>query len=181
MGSNPQPVTGAGGVGSPATARPTTRSTSRSRTPIPPNSAASRVLLYSILSHGGREPRRALPGDVGYDLFVSEQVVIEPGAFVDVHSGVAVEFPSGVWGMLVGRSSTLRRRQLHVPIGIIDNGYRGELYAGAYNLGDRPVTIEVGERIAQLILMPMVILPMQEVVSLSETERGDRGFGATGG
>lgn len=65
-------------------------------------------------------------------------------------------------------------------MGVIDNGYRGELFAGAFNLADVPVVLEVGERVAQLILMPMRIAPLVEVSELSDSERGTLGFGSTG-
>ena len=135
---------------------------------------------------GGRMPAGGKPGDAGLDLFVSEPVVIEPGQFVDVPCSVAVGLPAGWWGLITGRSSTMRSRGLLVTQGVIDTGYRGLLFAGVYNLSDEPVAVAAGERLAQLILLPNVRsrrvgrLRLRRVWQLGETVRGVGGFGSTG-
>lgn len=128
-------------------------------------------------------PTRSYEGDAGFDLYVLEETHIEPGEFVDVKSGIRCEFPEGVWGMIVGRSSTLRKRNLLVNTGIIDQGYRGELFSGVKNLGGEAVTLWPGERVAQLIPFPQTskwLAPI-EVETLGMSDRGDAGFGSTGG
>jgi len=135
---------------------------------------------------GGRVPAGGKPGDAGLDLFVSEPVVIEPGQFVDVPCSVAVGLPAGWWGLITGRSSTLRSRGLLVTQGVIDTGYRGLLFAGVYNLSDEPVAVAAGERLAQLILLPNVRdrrfgrLRVRRVAALADSSRGTSGFGSTG-
>lgn len=131
------------------------------------------------LTEAGVEPRRALPGDVGYDLFVSERVDVAPYGYAQVPTSVVIELPARIWGMLVPRSSALRRG-LHGMTGIIDNGYRGEMFGGVFNLTPETICIMPGERIFQLILMPMTTLPLEQVASLSPSERGAVGFGSTG-
>lgn len=130
----------------------------------------------------GKLPTRAYDGDAGYDLYVHADTVIEGRSFCDVDLGVAVQFPTGVWSMLTGRSSTLRQRGLLVTQGIIDCGYRGPLFAGVYNLGEQEVRLQAGERIAQLI--PFLHMGeawhIREVDALDESDRGQRGFGSTG-
>ena len=129
----------------------------------------------------GRLPLRALNGDAGADLFVAEAVTIDPQSFVDVHSGIQISLPPGVWCEIVGRSSTLRKRGLLVIQGVIDNGYTGPLYAGVWNLTDQPVLVEAGERLAQLILHPLIERPFVEWFDeLPTTARGSNGFGSTG-
>jgi dUTP pyrophosphatase len=138
-------------------------------------------IYWTPLLTGAREPTRAHPDDAGFDLYVAQNVYVQPGEFVDVRSGVAVQLPPGYWGMLTGRSSTLRKRGLLVNPGIIDNGYRGELFAGVWNLGQTTVRVHEGERLAQLIpIMGTDEWAMQRVDQLDQAERGTQGFGSTG-
>lgn len=139
---------------------------------------------FAIKYTGDREfePRRGLPGDAGFDMIVSETCRVHIGNFVDIPCGVNIELPYDCWAMVTGRSSTLRKRQLLVHTGIIDQGYRGPLFAGVWNLGDEVATVEKGERIAQLIPMPLtsMMLTMQPVAELGPSIRGGAGFGSTG-
>lgn len=125
-------------------------------------------------------PTKSYPGDAGFDLVVEQDVVIRPGDFFDVPLGIAVELPPGTWAMLTGRSSTIRRRRILVTQGIIDNGFRGPLYAGCQNVGREMVRVKRGERIAQLILFPLVEPRSMQVTRLSDSERGEAGFGSSG-
>lgn len=127
-------------------------------------------------------PTRTYADDAGFDLYTSKQVTVAPGAFVDVPTGVAVQMEPYHWGMLTGRSSTLRNRGLLVQTGIIDPGYRGELYAGVFNTGRGAVTIEPGERVAQLIIMGNQTQTVTPVWAerLDEHPRGRNGFGSSG-
>lgn len=150
--------------------------------------ADASVLLVKQLVEGDAAqttqvtPRRGYRDDAGFDLFVTEDTIIKPGEFVDIPCGVAVQFPDGVWGMITGRSSTLRDRGLLVAQGIIDHGYTGPLFAGVQNLTDRDVIVYAGDRVAQLILFPQVTetVGVAVVPELGVTERGARGFGSTG-
>lgn len=127
-------------------------------------------------------PMRAHHDDAGLDMYVSERVVIKPGEFVDVPSGIAVELPVGTWGLIQGRSSTLRKRGILVNPGVIDVGYRGPLFSGCWNLGRETQILEVGERVAQLIIIANVteMVKVVEADELSEHERGSNGFGSSG-
>jgi dUTP pyrophosphatase len=128
------------------------------------------------------QPTQSYPGDAGFDLYVSHTTHIGFREFVDVPLGISVELPSGIWAMLTGRSSTLRKRHLLVTQGIIDNGFRGELYAGVQNMGKEGSWIQRGERIAQLIpfRLESASLSLVQVLELSESDRGTAGFGSTG-
>jgi dUTP pyrophosphatase len=130
----------------------------------------------------GELPTRAYPDDAGLDLYVVGDHHLQPGEFKDIPSGIAVELPSWSWGMLVGRSSTLRKRDLLVNTGIIDCGYRGELYAGVKNIGSQVAVIQHGDRIAQLIVMENSTRRVDpvEVVYLGAHARGHKGFGSSG-
>lgn len=128
------------------------------------------------------EPRRGVVGDAGFDLIVSEACVIRPGDFVDIPCGIAIELPHDCWAMVTGRSSTLRKRGVLIHTAIIDQGYRGPLFAGAWNLGDKIERVNRSERIAQIIPMPLAasMLSLRHVEELAPSIRGDSGFGSTG-
>jgi dUTP pyrophosphatase len=127
-------------------------------------------------------PVRNYHDDAGLDLVVSQDVLIEPGRFADVPCGISVELPEWSWGLVTGRSSALRSRGLLVHSGVIDAGYRGPLYAGAWNMTEYPVSVKAGDRIAQLIILSNMtrhVTPVP-VQALSPSERGTAGFGSTG-
>lgn len=125
------------------------------------------------------EPAKA--GDVGYDLPSAREVVLPARSErpVYVHTGFAIKAPDGTWSLITARSSTVRRG-IMVPNGIIDNGYTGELLVPCVNLTGEDIVIKAGERIAQLILFPMVTPKLTMVQELPSTERGASGFGSTG-
>ena len=130
------------------------------------------------------EPEKAYSDDAGYDLITSATTVIPPHTFADVPSTVAgIEPPTGTWGFIVGRSSTLRKRGLLVNNGVIDYGWRGPLFAGVFNLTDKPVIVNRGERLAQYILIPTVRSELVPVGAehLGYHPRGTNGFGSSGG
>lgn len=134
-------------------------------------------------AHYMKKPTRGHQDDAGLDLYVSDNVIIQPGSFLDVPTNTAVKLPEGSWGFLVGRSSTLRTKGLMVNPGIIDVGYTGELYCAVWNLGDTPVRLNRGERVSQLIILPNGTLnqnPVQVEEFEGTTARGEKGFGSTG-
>lgn len=133
------------------------------------------------------EPTRAYPDDAGLDLYIAEHTTLKWGEFKDVPLGVNVALPPWSWGLLTARSSTFRKRGIEVLPGIIDAGYRGELFAACvwrpadHGPGDMYV-LEAGERIAQLIVL---VNATREVVPvkadlLPEHARGVNGFGSSG-
>ena len=124
-------------------------------------------------------PVRHYSGDCGHDLFVAAHTVIPPGEFRDVSTNVRCELPYGTWGLIIGRSSTFRKRRLLVIPGIIDNGYRGELFTAVFNMNGSDAVLDAGDRLAQLIIMPLVT-PRIEVGEVNDSDRGDKGFGSTG-
>jgi dUTP pyrophosphatase len=107
---------------------------------------------------------------------------VEPGARVAVPTGLALEIPPGFEGQVRPRSGLARKTGLTVlnAPGTIDSDYRGEVTVLLVNLGENPHIISVGDRIAQLIIAPVVRAELEEVEELSRTERGDGGFGHTG-
>lgn len=121
-------------------------------------------------------------GDAGYDLVSSASIRLEPGTFGQISTNICVALPEGCWGMVVGRSSTAKRNLIVVP-GIIDNGWRGELFAVIFNPTDSRITIESGDRIVQLIVFNLVnpnITKLEDASKLPNGARGTKGFGSTG-
>lgn len=127
-------------------------------------------------------PRRAYADDAGLDLIVSQHTTIEPGTFVDVPCGVAVELPSWSWGLILPRSSTLRTKRLVVQPSVIDAGWRGPMFVGCQSMSGEPVHLHEGDRVAQLIVMDNLTRAVQPVLvdELSPSLRGENGFGSTG-
>lgn len=132
-------------------------------------------------------PFRAHLGDAGYDLATSIDTVVPAGGFVDIETGLRVVLPTGVWGRITGRSSTLRKYGLLVSEGVIDHGYRGPLFVGVRNLTNAAVVLETGTRIAQFIphrlvagLVTTRALTEAEFKAAPHDGRGDAGFGSTG-
>lgn len=130
----------------------------------------------------GKLPKRVYQGDTGYDLVVSQTVDVSPGPMVDVPCNLAVELPPHLWGLIVGRSSTLRSKRLVVHPGVIDSGYRGELFAAVSTLGPDRVRVQMGDRLAQLIPMTNHAPWLEPVLvdQLGGSDRGVRGFGSSG-
>ena len=120
----------------------------------------------------------------GADLYAlaDEPIVIAPHSTVLVHTGVAMEIPVGYVGLVFARSGLATKRALAPAnkVGVIDSDYRGEIMVALHNHGEEAKTIENGERIAQLVLVPYLTADFDEVDELSDTVRGEGGFGSTG-
>lgn len=138
------------------------------------------VSIFALLGEGGQLPSQGYSHDAGFDLFLSSDVAIRPQSFVDVPTAVSVAIPNTHWGLLIGRSSTIRRYGLRVETAIIDAGYRGELFIGIWNLSDKLVTLERGTRLAQLVPIERTAVLWTEVEYLPPSDRGERGFGSSG-
>ena len=140
--------------------------------------------IEEVLRHTGNPDsilKPKLTGDVGYDLVVAETVEIKPHSFANVAHDVAVGLPRGRWGIILARSGTNIAGKLIVLPGVIDTGYIGQLFALMHNVSEELVKIKKGTRICQLIIIKVEKFPMVYVDHLQMTERGDGGFGSTGG
>lgn len=127
-------------------------------------------------------PTIAHPGDAGADLAAAEAVTIPPGGRALIGTGLRVAIPDGHAGLVLPRSGLATRLGVTVSNapGLIDAGYRGELKVGLTNHGSEPFSVEVGDRIAQLVIIA-VVEPQFEVVDLlPDSDRGAGGFGSTG-
>ena len=125
-------------------------------------------------------PTRGSGGAVGYDLYSVEDCNIPHGGRLLVGTGVAVVLPMNVYGRVAPRSGLTVKRGIHVGAGVIDPDYTGEIKVALFNLGAASFEIKKGDRIAQLILERCETPYVREITEISETERGDGGFGSTG-
>jgi len=137
-------------------------------------------ILIKMLEPGAWVPTRQHHDDAGLDLYAIGDTEVPAGSFKDVRTGLAIKVSDGFWGLVRPRSSTFFRRNLVVHEGTIDPGYTGELKIGVYNPGDLNIIVMAGERIAQLVIVPLVIHEILVVDRLPETSRGSSGFGSTG-
>lgn len=126
------------------------------------------------------QPTQGHQGDAGWDLYSSRDTVLKARSFTDVHTDISIALPPNLWGLVTGRSSTIRTHNLRVEPGVVDSGYRGELFAGVFNLNDEDVMIPVHARLAQLILIPLPDPVWWIQSDLPLSERGTQGFGSTG-
>ena len=120
----------------------------------------------------------------GADLYacLEKEVTINPGETVFIPTGLAMEVPKGCAGLIYARSGLACKRGLAPAnkVGVVDSDYRGEFIVVLHNHGSEKQTISHGERIAQLVITPVLTPAYQEVTELSDTVRAEKGFGSTG-
>ena len=129
-------------------------------------------------------PTRGSSQAAGYDLYadIDEPVTIEPHMTEIIHTGIAIEIPDGYFGAIFARSGLAAKQGLRPAncIGVCDSDYRGEYMVALHNDFIIARTVNQGERIAQLIVMPYLYVEFNEIDELTSTERGGAGFGSTG-
>ncbi len=130
-------------------------------------------------------PVRGTEGSAGADLYacIDESITINPGELKLIPTGIAIELPDNSLAAFLYARSGLGVKHgicLSNGVGVVDSDYRGEIKAGLCNVSDRPYTIEPFERIAQMVIAPVVKAEFKEVKELDETNRGEGGFGSTG-
>jgi dUTP pyrophosphatase len=129
-------------------------------------------------------PRYMSAGAAGLDLAsaADDPITLAPGARAAVPTGLAFEIPPGFEGQVRPRSGLARKHGIGLPNapGTIDSDYRGEVMVLLVNLGSEPYVVQPGDRVAQLVIAPVTVAELEEVAALSETKRGDGGFGHTG-
>ncbi len=130
-------------------------------------------------------PEYATPGSAGMDLCacIPEEITVKPGEIVKINTGIAIQIPhSGIGGFVFPRSGLASRHGITMAncVGVIDSDYTGELICPVINHGNREYTIKPGDRIAQIVFMPVINVKLQETDRLEDTERGAGGFGSTG-
>jgi deoxyuridine 5'-triphosphate nucleotidohydrolase len=147
---------------------------------------------FTKLDPQAKEPSNAYGDDAGWDLFALEDTEVYRHTPTDVRTGIAVAIPTGYYGRIVHRSSAPRKKNLMVLEGIIDAGFRGELFACAFAwlanyetmeetpLDQVPIVVKRGDSIAQLIIQQVEPVTWVEVDALTSSNRGEKGFGSSG-
>jgi len=143
------------------------------------------MLSVKLLDPGARLPAVAHPGeDLGYDLFALEAIILAPQSTVRVRTGIAVEARHPVTGaplgLLVRDRSSMAARGIATTAGVIDAGYRGEILILMTNLGPNAVELKPGEKIAQMIPVPVLTGAVEQVADLEDSARAGKGFGSSG-
>ena len=137
-----------------------------------------------ILKDGAKLPTYGSAQAAGADLYacLEETVTIHPGKSAFIPTGLSMEIPEGFAGLIYARSGLACKRGLAPAnkVGVIDSDYRGEFIVVLYNHGDTVQSVADGERIAQLVITPVLTVPYVEVDELTETQRSAGGFGSTG-
>ena len=136
------------------------------------------------LSESAKLPFRATEGSAGADLYacLEAPITVQPAQRATVPIGIAIEIPQGYGGFLFPRSSVACKFGVSLPncVGVIDSDYRGELCVPVINHSAEPYVINSGDRIAQLVILPVENAVYEYTHDLSDTERGEGGFGSTG-
>ena len=132
------------------------------------------------LKPDGKTPTRAKSSDAGYDLYSVVDVLITPTARELVATGIAIEIPEGYYGRIAPRSGLAVKAGIDILAGVIDSGYRNEVKVVMINLGQGLVSVNKGDRIAQLIIEKCHDVEWEETEELSDSDRGEGGFGSSG-
>lgn len=124
-------------------------------------------------------PIRAFETDAGLDLLSTKTVIVNPNGSAIIDTGVHIELPMGTVGMLKSKSG-LNVKYGITSEGVIDVGYTGSIKVKLYNHSREPYTVNRGDKISQLVILPIITPALEVVDELAETERGNGGFGSTG-
>ncbi len=142
-------------------------------------------LKIKKLKENAKIPQRATNGSAGMDLYacIAESVTLAPGQLTVIPTGIAIELPDNTCAAFLYARSGLGVKHgicLSNGVGVIDSDYRGEVCVGLCNVSDKPYVIEPLERVAQMVIAPVLTPDITEVDELSDTARGEGGFGSSG-
>lgn len=142
------------------------------------------MVLYKRLNDLAIVPTKGSEYSAGYDLYaaIESDIEIAPHKTVMIGTGLAFEIPPYTFMGIFARSGLATKKGLRPAncVGVVDSDYRGEVKVALHNDSDEVMTVEPGERIAQAIILPFYQIGLEEVDELSDTDRGEGGFGSTG-
>lgn len=133
-----------------------------------------------MLDAGATMPNRAHPTDAGLDLYARDTAIIPAKESVEFDTGVHIELPQNTVGFIKSRSGLNFKYGITSADGTIDVGYVGSIKVKLFNNSGYDYKVNAGDKISQLVILPMLSLPLELVDSLEDTERGNNGFGSTG-
>lgn len=137
-------------------------------------------IKFKKLNESAVAPQYAHSFDAGMDLFCLENISVAPNERVQISTGIAMEIPEGFVGLIWDKSGLSHKSGLKTIGGVVDSQYRGEIKVGMINLSDETYHFEAGHKIAQMLIQKVEQVSLIESDSLSDTARGEGGFGSTG-
>ena len=144
----------------------------------------SEIIKYTKLNEFAHEPTRGSEYAAGYDLYAATNEIISIPAHttIKVGTGLSFELPNNTFAAIYARSGLATKQGLRPAncVGVCDSDYRGEYIVALHNDTDTVQVVNPGDRIAQMVLLPYIEMQFEETTALSETERGEGGFGSTG-
>ena len=138
------------------------------------------MISVQLLDQNAKVPTKANPNDAGFDLYSVLDAVIPPKQRKTVRTGIAIQMPDNLAGLIWPRSGLSVKQGIDVLAGVVDSGYRGEIMVCLYNTSDEVVGINTGDRIAQIIFQEVPRVTMEVHDTLGSSQRGDNGFGSSG-
>ena len=138
------------------------------------------MIFVQLLDNNAKVPTKANPNDAGFDLYSVLDTVIPPKQRKTVRTGIAIQMPDHLAGLIWPRSGLSVKQGIDVLAGVVDSGYRGEIMVCLYNTSDEVVGINTGDRIAQIIFQEVPRVTMEVHETLGSSQRGDNGFGSSG-
>lgn len=137
-------------------------------------------IKFKKLKEDAIAPNYAFEFDAGMDLFCSENTSVFVGERVQVSTGISMEIPEGYVGLIWDKSGLSHKSGLKTLGGVVDSQYRGEIKVGIINLSKEDFVFEKGQKVAQMLIQKVEQIDLLETENLSDTSRGDGGFGSTG-
>jgi dUTP pyrophosphatase len=137
-------------------------------------------IKFKKLNENAIAPQYAHSFDAGMDLFCLENISVKPNERVQIGTGIAMEIPEGFVGLIWDKSGLSHKSGLKTVGGVVDSQYRGEIKVGMINLSKETYHFEAGHKIAQMLIQKVEQVDLLESDSLSDTLRGEGGFGSTG-
>jgi dUTP pyrophosphatase len=138
------------------------------------------MIQVKLLTENSKLPSRNTPTDAGLDLYSSETLLIRGREWKAVSAGISISIPDGYYARIAPRSGLAYKYGIDVFAGVVDSGYRGEIKAILYNAGEKDYLINIGDKIAQLIIEKCYNWEPELVENLNDSERGENGFGSSG-
>lgn len=132
-----------------------------------------------ILDNGAKMPTKAHRADAGFDLYSREAVIISAKESATFDTGVHMQIPEGFVGFLKSKSE-LNVKHGITSEGVIDSGYTGSIVVKLYNHSGKDYKVEIGDKISQIVLLPIVMTDLELVKNFENSERGNNGFGSSG-